>query len=142
MGTGPTTPRLRLRPPPARANVDGSNGSTITGPSLGTGLPPQSYTFNSATPFTDTHSNTLADVAMYYWNRDLHTGLANRVPTSTINPAFWQHMVTYGVALGATGSIDATTALNAITAAPRRLSPGPIRPARTPPRSTTCCTPA
>ena len=99
----------------ARANVDGTNGTTITGPSLAPGDPPQSYTFTSATPFTDIHSNTLADVAMYYWNRDLRTDLENRVPASSFNPAFWQHMVTYGVALGVTGAINPNTVLGAIT---------------------------
>lgn len=101
----------------ARANVDGTNGSTISGPSLSPGLPAQSYTFNSSTPFTDAHSNTLADVAMYYWSRDLRTDLENRVPPSSFNPAFWQHMVTYGVAFGVSGSIDKDTALGAVNSA-------------------------
>lgn len=102
----------------ARANVDGTNGGTITGPALTLGGLSQSYTYNSATPFTDAHSNTLADVAMYYWNRDLRTDLENRVPSSELNPAFWQHMVTYGVALGVTGSINPNTAFGAINSTP------------------------
>jgi type IV pilus assembly protein PilY1 len=102
----------------ARANVDGTNGSTITGPALTLGGLGQAYTYNSATPFTDAHSNTLADVAMYYWNRDLRTDLENRVPSSELNPAFWQHMVTYGVALGVTGSINPSTAFSAINSTP------------------------
>lgn len=101
----------------ARANVDGTNGDTITGPALVPGGPTQSFTYTSATPFTDAHSNTLADVAMYYWSRDLRTDLENRVPASSFNPAFWQHMVTYGVALGVTGAINPNTALGAITSA-------------------------
>ncbi|MBA4263893.1 MAG: pilus assembly protein PilY [Comamonadaceae bacterium] len=101
----------------ARENVDGTNGATITGPALVPGDPIQSFTYNSATPFTDAHSNTLADVAMYYWSRDLRTDLENRVPASSFNPAFWQHMVTYGVALGVTGTINPNTALGAITSA-------------------------
>lgn len=96
----------------ARANVDGSNGSLITGPDT------QSYTYNSATPFTDAHSDTLADVAMYYWNRDLRPDLENKVPTSERNPAFWQHMITYGVGLGVSGSVDSSAAFGAITADP------------------------
>ena len=102
----------------ARANVDGTNGGTITGPALTLGGLSQAYTYNSATPFTDAHSNTLADVAMYYWNRDLRTDLENRVPSSELNPAFWQHMVTYGVALGVTGSINPSTAFGAINSTP------------------------
>jgi len=96
----------------ARSNVDGSAGATITGPGG------QSYTYSAVTPFTDGHADTLADIAMYYWNRDLRPDLDNLVPTSTANPAFWQHMVTYGVGLGVTGSINPQTALNAITASP------------------------
>ncbi|MEZ5665654.1 MAG: hypothetical protein R3E94_19315, partial [Burkholderiaceae bacterium] len=96
----------------AQANVDGSTGSTITGPDG------QSYRYSPSTPFTDSHSDTLADIAMYYWNRDLRPTLANRVPNSTQNPAFWQHMVTYGIGLGVNGSINPSTAFNAITASP------------------------
>lgn len=51
-------------------------------------------------PFADTYTNTLADVAMYYWSRDLLGGLENKVPPTTRNPATWQHMVTYGISLG------------------------------------------
>ncbi|MBS7725303.1 hypothetical protein I0E51_12780 [Pseudomonas lalucatii] len=50
---------------------------------------------------------------MYYWSRDLHTGLANRVPIDPADPAFWQHMVTFGVGLGVTGSIAPQTAFEA-----------------------------
>ncbi|MEZ5665165.1 MAG: PilC/PilY family type IV pilus protein, partial [Burkholderiaceae bacterium] len=37
---------------------------------------------------------------------------------STQNPAFWQHMVTYGIGLGVNGSVNPSTAFNAITASP------------------------
>jgi type IV pilus assembly protein PilY1 len=59
-----------------------------------------------------TYSNTLADVAMYYWNHDLQDGntyngnasynLDNEVPTSSEDPAFWQHMTTFTMGLGFT----------------------------------------
>lgn len=98
----------------ARANVDGTAGTAITA----AGPPAQTYTYAPATPFTDAHANTLADVAMYYWNRDLRPTLENRVPSSNFNPAFWQHMVTYGVGFGVSGTIDASTALGAINADP------------------------
>lgn len=57
-------------------------------------------------PFKDDHSNTLADVAMHYWKRDLRPNLDNKVPTSGLNPAFWQHMVTFGVGLGVEGTFS------------------------------------
>ena len=59
---------------------------------------------------------TLADIAMHYWKTDLltadvggATGSAeNRVPYSDANPAFWQHMVTFGVGLGVKGKLSPT----------------------------------
>ncbi len=92
----------------ARNNNDGTGGPTISGPD---GM---SYTYSAVTPFTDNHDNTLADVAMYYWKNDLRTGMDNIVPYSTFNPAFWQHMVTFGVGLGVSGTIDPQDAFDAI----------------------------
>ena len=55
--------------------------------------------------YGDTYSNTLADVAMYYYKNDLST-LANVVPTSANDSAKHQHMVTYTISFGLVGSID------------------------------------
>lgn len=97
----------------AQADNDSTNGPTITGPNS------QSFTFSAVSPFTDSRSNTLADVAMYYWKRDLRTDIANEVPPNFQDPAFWQHMVTFGVGLGVTGSVDPVAAFAAIdTGAP------------------------
>lgn len=77
------------------------------------------YQYEPANPFTDGRtSTTLADVAMYYWKRDLWDDdtMANFVPTTDRNPAYWQHMVTYGVGLGVTGSVDPETAFSATSA--------------------------
>ncbi len=93
---------------PNVGNVDNADGSTITGPSG------ESYQYEAGPPFSDTYSNTLADVAMEYWKNDLRTDLDNRVPTSPLNPAFWQHMVTFAVGLGVQGAIDPDDAFNAI----------------------------
>ena len=41
---------------------------------------------------------------MQYWKNDLRTDLLNKVPTNASDPAFWQHMVTFTVGLGVTGS--------------------------------------
>ncbi|MCA1805457.1 MAG: hypothetical protein LC646_09020, partial [Xanthomonadaceae bacterium] len=91
----------------ARNNVDNSTGPSITAPDGTT------YQYTAADPYRDGRGNTLADVAMYYWNRDLRTDLANEVPISTQNVAFWQHMVTFGVGLGVTGTIDPVDAWDA-----------------------------
>jgi len=96
----------------ARLNVDGTAGPGHTGPGSA------AFNYVAESPFTDSHDDTLADVAMYYWKNDLRTDLVNAVPTSEINPAFWQHMVTFGVGLGVTGSVNPSDAFNAIASDP------------------------
>ncbi|KFN47880.1 pilus assembly protein [Arenimonas metalli] len=93
---------------PADNNNDGTAGTEITRPAG------SSYTYSPVAPFTDAYSDTLADAAMYYWRTDLRPTIANKVPTTTANPAFWQHMVTYGVGLGVTGAVDPEAAFAAI----------------------------
>ena len=66
------------------------------------------YTYNSSTLMctkTTTsggYTNTLADVAMHYWETDLRPNTANEVPPSSEDPAFWQHMTTFTMGLGFT----------------------------------------
>ncbi len=103
----------------AVGNADGTNGVEITGP-LGLNATGRTYTYNASLgPYSDTQSNTLADVAMHYWKNDLRPDLTNRVATSADNPAFWQHMVTFGVSIGLTGSIT-----NQAAALPQLTQPG------------------
>ncbi|MGY6519793.1 MAG: pilus assembly protein [Lysobacteraceae bacterium] len=92
----------------AGGNTDNTTGQTISGPNN------PDFTYIPRAPFADNRSDTLADYAMYYWKTDLRPDLPNRVPTTTSNPAFWQHMVTYGVGLGVTGSVDPQAAFDAI----------------------------
>jgi type IV pilus assembly protein PilY1 len=57
--------------------------------------------------FSDSSSDTLADVAMYYYENDLAPStLSDFVPPAGYDTATHQHMVTYGVAFGVTGSLD------------------------------------
>ncbi|MEE7560529.1 hypothetical protein HH299_13055, partial [Xanthomonas sp. Kuri4-2] len=84
-------------------NADNTSGSTLTSPS-GT-----SYTYTPANPYKDGYSQTLADVAMYYWKNDLRSKLANSVPTTSADPAFWQHMTTFALGLGLSGTVDQTS---------------------------------
>lgn len=88
---------------------DNENGETITG------TKGQTYTYEARAPFAFATGNTLADIAMKYWKNDLRKDLGNSVPTSPENPAFWQHMVTFGVAFGVTGTITPKTAFDAIS---------------------------
>ena len=58
-------------------------------------------------PYTDNHSDTMADLAMYYWGRDLRT-LSNRVPKisgNLDNPSTWQNVSFYAVTLGIDGTL-------------------------------------
>jgi len=57
-------------------------------------------------PYADTWSGTLADVAMKYYKTDLSTGLSNLVPINHPDLATWQHMVTYGISFGVTGTLN------------------------------------
>ncbi len=56
-------------------------------------------------PFADSYANTLADIAMYYYENDLNT-LPNSVPVSRWDRATHQHMATYAVAFGVSGTLD------------------------------------
>ena len=60
----------------------------------------------SGNPFQDGFSDTLADVAMQYWQNDLSAGLTNLISPSSVDSATWQHMVTYGVSFGVIGTLD------------------------------------
>ena len=88
-------------------DVDTRNGPLIQ-PADGTQH--DAYRYTPSNPFRDPDGNgrrdTLADVAMYYWNRDLRDDLANNVPTSAADRAFWQHMTTFGISIGLRGRLD------------------------------------
>lgn len=94
----------------AGGNQDGTDGVTMTGPNN------PDYTYQASDPFRDGYGNTLADVAMKYWKNDLRPDMENSVPVPmpNLNPAFWQHMVTFGVGLGVTGTVTAEQGFNAI----------------------------
>lgn len=89
--TVPTVPSSALVPAP------------VTGLTSGATWPRPIY--EGAT----TSSNSLADVAAYYWITDLRTTGAtatNNVPANSSDPASWQHMTTFTIGLGADGSKD------------------------------------
>jgi type IV pilus assembly protein PilY1 len=94
---------------PNVGNVDNTAGPVITRPSG------PSYQYTPARPYSDNWSDSLSDIAMSYWARDLRTDLANIVPSSAANPAFWQHMVTFGISIGLKGSLDPVTDLPGLT---------------------------
>lgn len=53
--------------------------------------------------YGDGYSDTLADIAMYYYEKDLNDTLANVVPTNDIDTATHQHMVSYTISFGLDG---------------------------------------
>ena len=57
-------------------------------------------------PYKDTYGNTLADFAMHYYATDLIPGLEDKVPTNKWDGAPHQHMVTFAVAFGVSGTLD------------------------------------
>lgn len=58
---------------------------------------------------------TLSDIATYYWATDLRPTLPNNVPTSTADPASWQHLSLYGISIAARGTLPYSYANPAIT---------------------------
>jgi type IV pilus assembly protein PilY1 len=56
-------------------------------------------------PFSDNFKDTLADTALYFYAQDLLPNLDNLVPTNKWDQASHQHMVTFAVAFGVTGTL-------------------------------------
>ena len=80
---------------------------------------PDNQTLFDCTALEDDLSNTLADVAMYYYENDLSpqsndTGLSDHVPTFGFDVGTHQHMATFGVAFGVGGNINPVDYLNRI----------------------------
>lgn len=75
--------------------------------------------------YADLHSNTLADVAMYFYERDLAPNLDDNVPTNAADNNNAQHLVTYTVAFGVNGTLDISPSdPNAAFTWPKPLSNG------------------
>jgi len=90
-------------------NEDNSAGTAMTGPNG------ETYTYSPVRPFMDDWGGTLADQAMVNWRTDLRTDMTNNVPYSPANPAFWQHLVTFGISIGLQGTLNPDVDLPALT---------------------------
>ncbi|MCP3856654.1 MAG: hypothetical protein GY698_18230, partial [Actinomycetia bacterium] len=88
-------------PNPSVGNEDSDGNRPLGTDANGIG----SSTYDSSF-YAGTGSNTLGDVAMYYYEKDLHAGLADDVAAHHYDLAGHQHMVTYGVSFGVTGTLD------------------------------------
>ncbi len=97
-------------------NIDGLTRTTGDG-----------TTYTPMPPYSDAWSSTLADNAFEYWYKDLRPDLANNVlasendPSGTAtqrywnpvnNPATWQHMQTFTIGMGLTGTRDPANYFN------------------------------
>jgi type IV pilus assembly protein PilY1 len=61
---------------------------------------------DQGTPYADAWEDTLADVAMHYYNKDLASDLADRVPAQTCDETNHQHMRTHALSLGVHGTVQ------------------------------------
>ncbi|WP_167772516.1 pilus assembly protein [Ramlibacter henchirensis] len=88
------------------------------------------YTQAPVAPYRDSHSNTLADIAMYYWGTDLRPDLPNRVPTvqtaAGLNPSTWQNSSFYAVTLGLLGTLPRTATVTSELYSGARSWPNPV----------------
>lgn len=82
-------------------DVDNMNGPVITSADN-----TKTFQYIPSAPYRGPSDPSLADVAMYYWNRDLRPDLKNDVPISNSDPAFWQHLVNYTIGLGLSGNLS------------------------------------
>jgi len=99
---------LSVPPLSSVGNVDGTAGSLISGPS-GT------FQYTPSPPFADASPDMLADIGMFYWNRDLVPTLANKVPPTADNPSFWQNLTASVLLIGQyTGNISPAQAETAV----------------------------
>lgn len=79
---------------PSVNNADGDNSSNFDGGS-----------------YADSYDDTLADVAMHYYETDIRPTVDNEVPTKTgVDENDAQHMVTYTIAFGVDGTLSAMPA--------------------------------
>lgn len=89
------------KPPTNINNADANDGPEINEPAG------RHYQYTTKAPYKENHSyhdhygsDSLADVALYYWYQDLKSDIGNEVPTSNADQAFWQHMTTFTLGMG------------------------------------------
>lgn len=83
-------------------NASGVSGAASSAGTVHTGPSGNSGSYSAVPPFSGggiASGTSLADVAAYYWKTDLRA-VDNLVPASKRDPAFWQHMTTFGLGIG------------------------------------------
>jgi type IV pilus assembly protein PilY1 len=80
--------------------------STFKGNIDGSGSDPYGDFGGGSAPYSDKFKDSLADMAMYYYATDLLPEVDNKVPANRWDSATHQHMVTFAVAFGVSGTLD------------------------------------
>jgi type IV pilus assembly protein PilY1 len=104
-------------------NVDGTVGTKTHSTPGG-----QSYKYTPTLPYMDGYANTMADIAMRYWGKDLLENVDNNVTPikgTPGDPAFWQHVNFMAVTLGLDGTIEPNQANLAAISAGTQVWPAP-----------------
>ena len=86
---------------PSLPNLPGATGFTV-----GSNFPGP-YREGSTTT-----SDSVADLAMYYWIRDIRSTVADKVKDAV---APWQHVTMYGLSIGARGTVSYPSGIDSIT---------------------------
>ena len=94
-------------PSGAPGNVDGNAKSAISRPIGAT------YAYTPTKPYSDSFSDTFADLAFKYWVTDLRPDIDNNgkpVTGARPNESYWQNMSFYAIGLGLSGTLPQTAA--------------------------------
>jgi type IV pilus assembly protein PilY1 len=89
--------------------------TTIAGLTPGSAWPKLYRESTAAATGSQIKVPTLSDIATYYWATDLRPTLPNNVPTSTADPANWQHVSLYGISIAARGTLPYSFSNSAVT---------------------------
>jgi type IV pilus assembly protein PilY1 len=79
---------------------------TFKGNTDGSSSDPYGEWGGGSKPYSDNFKDTLADTALYFYAQDLQPKLDDLVPTNKWDRAPHQHMVTFAVAFGVTGTLN------------------------------------
>ena len=92
--------------------TDGYYNSSFSGAGNADGDNDTQWDSGTSGPFGDSSSNTLADIAMDYYEDDIRPGVDNDLqpPPGSVDDNTAQHMVTYSVAFGVEGTVTAMPA--------------------------------
>ncbi|HSI49255.1 MAG TPA: PilC/PilY family type IV pilus protein [Ideonella sp.] len=89
----------------------GVNGFDYTGANNPNGYTPTHYV--AQRPYIDdpknVATNSLTDVAMKWYFRDLDTGIPNKVVPADTDIAFWQHLTQFTIGIGVKGTLDSSS---------------------------------